>query len=196
MRLPWEQREARSSSYTLPAHSCHLAATLQSRSFWTGLPCAGMLPFGFEEFWNKATFLITSCLMLSLWGPGQASRLLLAAQRAGLVSKNSGLFPSPQWGGVEGLGWGLRGGLCHVRGPAGVPTSLRRVRDWGCTVSPRWNAQSEYLLPGGGLVCVSCTVGVSAAWGRPCVCLLAPVDRAEGGCVVHRVAKSWTQLSD
>ena len=106
MRLPWEQREARSSSYTLPAHSCHLAATLQSRSFWTGLPCAGMLPFGFEEFWNKATFLITSCLMLSLWGPGQASRLLLAAQRAGLVSKNSGLFPSPQWGGVEGLGWG------------------------------------------------------------------------------------------
>lgn len=107
MRLPWEQREARSPSYTVPAHSCHLSATLQSRSFWTALLCAGMLPFGFEEFWNKATFLITSCLMLSLWGPGQASRLLLATPRVGLVSKNSGLFPSPQWGWCGGAGLGV-----------------------------------------------------------------------------------------
>lgn len=26
-------------------------------------------------------------------------------------------------------------------------------------------------------------VGASPAWERPCVCLLAPVDRLEGGCI-------------
>ena len=75
---------------------------------WTALPCPGILPFGFEKFWNKARFVTRSHLMPSLWGPGQASRLLLATQRAGLVSKSSGLFPSPQWGWYGGAGLGAR----------------------------------------------------------------------------------------
>lgn len=40
-----------------------------------------------------------------------------------------------------------------------------------------------------GAHCVSTlerTAGAFAAWGRPCVCLLVPVDRVEGGCILCR----------
>ena len=62
--------------------------------------------------------------MLSLWGPGQASRLLLATQRAGLVSKNSRLFPSPQWNWCGGAGLGAWTQALHRSPPRCLPSVL------------------------------------------------------------------------
>lgn len=67
--------------------------------------------------------------MPSLWGPGQASRLLLAPQRAGLVSKSSGLFPSPQWGWYGGARLGARMQALPPSPPSCLPSVLHDARE-------------------------------------------------------------------
>ena len=88
---------------------------------------------------------------------------------------------------MEGLGWGLRGGPCHVRGPAGVPTSLRSGRDCGARcVSMLGRAVGEFAA-GGGLV--SAPWRLCTGWradASPCRQLgRAGPYRGEGGAQVN-----------